>query len=85
MYKLWHLKIGQKLLANMEGFCRAGHNFSQAPIINAIIPNIDTHRGPVTRIIGSFADHCTFAMQSHIKLIYKMDELDKIDTLIYRL
>ena len=26
-------------------------------------------------IIGFFADHCTFGMQAHIKLICNMDEL----------
>ena len=47
-----------------------------------LFQNIDAHRDPVTRINGSFADHCTFVMQSCTKIMYEMDELDKINSLI---
>ena len=36
-----------------------------------LFQNIDTNRDPVTRINGSFADHCTFVMQSGINFFTK--------------
>lgn len=50
-----------------------------------LFQNFNVHRGLVTRINGSFMDHCVFVMWSSIKFNCNMDKFDLLLVIIRRM